>query len=201
MMKRTKADIRKLSMFYPKTKQGLLHDYPELKKIELFRKLSKYELLFVWYMGCESSPFARESNDRVKIENSLIEAYGERKAETMKGAFIAGNYKEDIRHGINIMRNFEIGPRIRAKMMVEKIMGNYEELIDIDTETEFKDKDQEEDWTKKKAYIDSCAKISQTLPTLISQAEGSFGIVEKEDGEEIELNSDDLIDEFHENQE
>jgi len=194
-------DTKKLSMFYPKSKQGLLNDYPELKKIDVFKKVNKSELLFVWFYACKASPFAGEELDRVRIEKSVLEAFGQRTADKLRGSYIAGNYSEKIRNAINEMRKFEFGPRVRAKMMIEKIMGNYESLVDIDPETEFKDKDQEEDWTKKKAYIDSCAKISSVLPTLINQAEGGFGITEKEGGDEVVIDNDDLMDEFHENQE
>jgi len=196
-MSMTKEEIRKLSMFYPKTKRGLLVDYPELEKIDVFRSMNKQELLFAWYFGCRSSPFEREEDIKIKVEKCLVESYGERLSETLKGKYIAGNFPDKLREGIAQMQKFQIGPRVRSKMMVEKIMSNYAKLIEIDVKTEFLNKDKEEDWTKKKAYIDSCAKISATLPILINQSEGGFGIIEKEDGEVIELESENLIDEFH----
>lgn len=198
-MSENKFDTKKLSMFYPKTKKGLLIDYPELKKIEAFVGMNKNELLFSWYYGCKSSPFDYEEDSKVKAEKSFIEAFGSKQKEGLESSYIAGNFPEKVRVAITEMQKFEIGPRVRSKIMIEKIMTNYEQLVDIDVKTEFKDKDDEEDWSKKKAYIDSCAKISSTLPTLINQAEGGFGITEKEEGDVKELDSSSIIDTFHEN--
>lgn len=196
-MERSEKEMKNLSMFYPKTKKGILSDYPELKKIGVFEKINKNEMLFVWYFACQSSPFHDEEDPKIRCERSVIEAFGPERSKQVMGAYSAGNYSERVRLAISEMQKFQIGPRIRAKMMVEKIMSNYEQLIDIDTKTAFKDKDHEEDWTKKKAYIDSCAKISSTLPTLITQSEGGFGVTEKEDGQVISLDSSNLIDKFH----
>lgn len=189
------------SMFYPKTKAGILVDYPELKKHEIFTKINKFELLFAWYFACKASPFDYEEDVREKTILALRESFGDKKAVKLKETFLAGNFSEKLRAAIVEMRKFQIGPRIRAKIMTEKIMSNYEKLIDIDVDTEFKGKEGEgEDWTKKKAYIDSCAKISLTIPMLINQAEGGFGVTEIEEGETVEIEAQDLIDIFHESQ-
>lgn len=197
-MSKENYDIEKLSMFYPKTRKGLKDDYPELSKIEAFKTLNKNDLLFVWYYACKASPFYREEELSIRAKKSVIESYGEIAGEKMCRAYSAGNFPEKIRIAIPEMGKFQIGPRIKAKLMVEKIMNNYSELIDINVETEFKDKEGEEDWTKKKAYIDSCAKISAALPTLIIQSEGSFGVTEKDDGETIEVEPSSIVDKFHE---
>lgn len=192
---------KKYSMFYPKSKNSLLMDYPELAKIETFKNLNPGDILFVWYMGCKSSPFANEDNERVKIEKSLVESYSDSMASKFREKYIAGNFPEKVRLAIHEMRKFEVGPRVRAKKMVETIMGNYEKLIDVNINgNEFTNKDGEVDWSKKKAYIDSCKTVSTALPTLISQAEGGFSLSEAEDGKEIEISSEDLVDTFHQTQ-
>jgi len=189
---------KQFSMFYPRTKNGLLSDYPELKRVEIFTKLNRFDLLFAWYFACKASPFAYEESDKIRTELSLVETYG-KKADELRGAFMAGNFDDKLRVGIVEMRRFEIGPRIRAKMMTEKIMENYEKLIDVNLKSEFLNKDGEVDWTKKKAYIDACSTISKSIPLLINQAEGGFGISEKEEGDFIEINAEDLIEQFHDN--
>ena len=200
-MSNDNLDIQKLSMFYPKTKKGLIVDYPELSNYEVFKSLSKYELLFVWYFACKSSPFIREEDPKIRAERSILESFGQNAKADIRSRYMSSNFPEKIRVAVAEMQKFEIGPRIRAKMMVEKIMTNYSELVDIDVKTEFKDKDQEEDWTKKKAYIDSCAKISSALPTLIVQSEGTFGITQKDDGETVEIEASSIIDAFHDAEE
>jgi len=191
---------KKYSMFYPKTKSSLLMDYPELAKIETFKKLGKEDMLFVWYMGCKSSPFYNEENPRVKREKCMTEAYTHQALERNKEKFLAGDFPEKIRIAIHEMTRFEVGPRMRAKKMIETIMGNYEGLIDIDIKKEFITEKGEVDWTKKKAYIDACSTVSKVLPNLINQAEGGFSLSETEDGKEIDLSSEDLVDKFHHNE-
>ena len=188
---------KKYSMFYPKSKHGLLLDYPELAKNETFKNLGKEDLLFVWYMACKSSPFSKEENPRILREKSMNESYSHNALNRVREKYLAGDFPEKIRYAIQEMRKFEVGPRVRAKKMVETILGNYEKLIDIDTKTEFITDKGDVDWSKKKAYIDACKTVSSNLPTLISQAEGGFSLSEAEEGKEIEINSEDLVDKFH----
>lgn len=191
--------VKRLSMFYPETKKGILLDYPELAKRDAFRNLSRSEALFVWYYACKASPFKYEEDDKEKIELSLEQSFG-KKADAVRNTYIAGNFSEKVKTAIAEMRTFEIGPRIRSKMMIEKIMSNYEKLVDVNVSMDFLNKDGETDWTKKKAYIDSCSTISKTLPALISQSEGGFGISEKEDADILEISSSELIESFHKQQ-
>ena len=188
------------SMFYPKNVKTFKTDYPELLKNQKYSGLSNNEMLFVWYFACEASPFSKEDNDKVRCEMSVNEAFG-RKAEELMSVYLNGNYKEEVRGAINEMKSYRIGPRVRSKLMIEKIMANYEKMVDIDPSKEFINEDSDgTDWSKKKAYIDACANISKTLPNLISQAEGGFGVSEKEAGKEIEIDSASLIDKFQQMQ-
>jgi len=191
---------KEYSMFYPKSKLGLKSDYPELASNPIFESLSNNEMLYVWYYACKASPFSKEDDLRLRADKSVMEAFGPNKGPQVRTAYLAGNYSEKVRAAIIEMTKFQIGPRIRAKLMIEKIIGNYEELIDINTKSEFINKDGDVDWTKKKAYIDACATVSKNLGNLINQAEGSFGVQEKEEGDVIEIDSQDLIDSFHETQ-
>ena len=195
----SKDSKKEYSMFYPRTKAGLLSDYPELRKVQVLAGLNRYDILFCWYYACKSSPFIYEEDPKERTMLALEAAYGNNKADRLKGAYLAGNFSEKVRAGIHEMAKFQIGPRVRAKLMVENIMTNYESLVNINPTSEFI-KDGETDWTKKKAYIDACATISKNLPTLISQSEGSFGVTEDVKGDVGELDAEDLIDAFHESQ-
>ena len=190
--------IKNFSMFYPRTKNGLLYDYPELRKIESFEKLNRTEMLFVWFYACKASPFSYEEDEKVKIEEALKASYG-RSYRGVFSKYVVGDFPEKTRAAIADMRKFEVGPRVKAKMMVEKIMQNYEEIIDVDVRAEFINKDGDVDWTKKKAYVDACATIATKLPMLIGQAEGSFGISVKEEGDtsEEEIVFDDIVDDIN----
>ena len=50
------GDITSFSLFVPRSKLGLLKDYPELKKNRYLSNLRREKLLFCWYLGCEGSP-------------------------------------------------------------------------------------------------------------------------------------------------
>ena len=55
------------TMFLPRGKNSLKRDFPELKGIEVFKKLSSNDLLFCWFYGHEASPFFEIDNPRRKI--------------------------------------------------------------------------------------------------------------------------------------
>lgn len=194
-----KRDINN-SLFAPKSKRGLLIDYPELKKHEDLKKLrDPKDLLFVWYFASKSSPFYDIEKPEERAKQCIKHVYGEDIAHHKAENFISGNFDDKIGTAIALMASFNPGPRIRAKKMVEKILSNYEKLIDIDAsnDEEFLGKDEKVDWSKKKAYVDTCATVSASLPRLISQTEAGFGIAD-ESGDQDML-SGELLDDFHEN--
>ncbi len=195
-----KEVVDRLSMFTPKSNQSLRSDYPELNKNKAFIGLNKNEMFFCWYFACKSSPLIREEDPRKRAEAAIYFSYPKDKRDQIARAYSSGNFPEKLKIAIDEMRKYEPGPRIRAKMMVEKIMQNYEKIIsiEIDGNTEFKNKDGEVDWAKKKSYIDTCSVVAKNLSLLISQSEGSFGITEEKDGESYnEYDDGSLIEEFH----
>lgn len=197
-----KKEINEYSLFKPTSSRGLKFDYPELSTISEFQSISSSDLLFVWYFACETSPFVvniEEESKRVKeavkmaYKGTNLDGQKKKKLENL-------NFSDKLNDAIKKMSSFRVGPRVRGKMMIEKIMETYEDIVDVDTDAYFKNKDGDVDFSKKKAYVDATSTISKNMSVLISQLESGFGVSEKEssDSDIISLGDGALINTFHE---
>lgn len=186
----TEPDPR-YSMFYPKTKDGLLIDYPQLQKFKEFNELRKEELLFVFFFYCKSSPLAGIDNQYRRAEKAVSHSFSN--TGTQEAAqFKKCNFPDRIIVAGEKMRIFEPGPRIRAKKLIEKILSDYEKIVggtDVDDE-------ENSDMNKKKNYVELTKIVANALPGLISQAEESFGVTEIGSEEELEDGEDSAIELF-----
>jgi hypothetical protein len=193
------------SIFKPKSSRGMFLDYPGLRKIGAFSNLSPDEMLFVWYYGCESSPCVNLEPERTRIEESLNNSMlrdGKRMSKEQKDRLLQGEFSAKITLAIEYMQKFKVGPRIRAKMMVEKGFENLEKILDIDAgnSANFLNKDGEIDFTKKKAYVDTLAKATDILPKVIDQLEGGFNVSKDKSDVDEAFNGEKIIENYHENQ-
>lgn len=195
-----KEQLRKrYSIFYPINPRRLLGDYPELKKAREFQDIGPYHLLFVWYFACDASPFARIIDDKERVKKAIVEAYKNLEVEEQE-KYISGSFPEKIKLAISKMKTFRIGPRVIAMKMMEKILHNWQNIVDIDASdnSNFMGKDGI-DWTKKKAFVETGANISKNIGSLIAQVEGSYAVSEKKN-EEDTADLDYLIDNYHNSQ-
>jgi len=165
-------------IFFPNSKRQLSLDYPELYENEDFRKLNRNEQLFVWYYACKASPYHDLDDIDERLNLCIFASFGSKIDKNIKAKYMAEKFPEKIQKGLDFMSKFEPSLRIRAKILTDKMLINIEKLIDVDVDDadEFKNKDGEMDWSKKKAYIDSCEKATKMLPELIRQAEESYGV-------------------------
>lgn len=176
--KYTEPDSR-YSMFYPKTKDGLLNDYPQLAKVKEFYDLRKEELLFVWYFFCKASPYYNIDDRFERAEKSVKKAFGSKTIETAQ--YNKCNFPDKISLAGEKMKLYEPGPRIRAKKLIEKIISDYEKMIgstDVDDDENWKNSAGDIDMAKKKNYIELTKTVSTALTGLISQSEEGFGVSE-----------------------
>jgi hypothetical protein len=184
-----------ISLFVPKNDKDLRRQYPELSEVPEFKALSSSEMMFVWWYANITSPLnATEIDDKEKAIQAYEKSF---KKTTDKVAYENLNFPERVRVAIERMIRFSPGARTRAKSIVEEMMKNFEDMVKVDM-NEFKVADKEGnisiDWTGRNSYVNSCAKISDTLPRLISQMEEGFGVVNQK-GEE--LKGIKAIDKFH----
>jgi hypothetical protein len=192
------------SIFKPKSKRGLFLDYPELRKVPAFTNLSPDEMLFVWYYACESSPFVDLTTERTRIEESLNISMlrgGKKMSKDQKDRLLEGEFSAKVTTAIDHMQKYRVGPRIRAKMMVEKGFENLEKILNIDASNNslFLNKEGEVDFAKKKSYVDTMAKATDILPKVIEQLEGGFNIKKDKAGEDEAFKGQKLIEDYHDN--
>lgn len=176
----SEAIERKFSLFYPNTTGDIFKDYPHLRKEESFERLNRSEMMFVWYFACKSSPFVRTEDEQHRAKKSAHVAFGQKGIPEAVAKLTSLDFPEKIRAAIDRMSEYEPGPRIRAKMMIEKALTNFEALIDIDVtdDENFKNKDGEVDMGKKNSYTTLTINITKALPVLIQQAERGFDVTE-----------------------
>lgn len=182
--------MSKYSLFYPKSRREIVYDYPELIKYDEFKRLDGPDIVFVWYYACKASPYYHIDDETERIKACLDKAYPEQEGKKKNWDRFFGGFEEKIRNACHKMESFEPSARMRMKKMTEKMFENVEDVLKIDKEDvnqEFKDKDGNVDWTKKKAYLDSVAKANETFPKMLKNLENQFGVIEDEQDEEDEF--------------
>ncbi len=198
MIVRDADDREKYSMFFPKSRRKLIDDYPELGKIDAFSKLNRSEMLFVWYYACQASPYYDQDDFGRIIELCIRKSFGKSVGRNRKERFMSGNFPEKIVTAIEAMKRYEVGRRVRAKRMVEKILENFETLVyvDVESDTQFEDANGEVNVAKKKSYVDLCVNISKQMSNLLAQVEEGYGVISL-DGYESEAEGSSLIEGYH----
>lgn len=197
----------KIVLFGPKTGKSLLRTYPDLAKDSVFKDLSSDDLLFAWYIGIPDSPVDHDWQDMARYKSAATRCFSSNKEK--KDKYSVGSIPEEVKAAIEKFKLFSPEARMSAKKMVQTIFSKFEQMVNVDVENDFtvirtigKGEDKEEvkevDWTAKKQYIDSMAKISETLPSLIKQVEEGFGVTETKKGEEKKYGTK-AIDIFHQN--
>jgi len=174
-------------LFMPRSKRGLLADYPELKKHEEFLALNNTQLLFVWCYACKGGPYFHENISEEELLTRCIKVsrykFDDAKAER---TFMSGKFPHKLRAAVEVMKTFEPTVRFRAKKILERAIKNIEKIISIDLGQDgesihFLDKDGNAEWSKKKIYIDSAIRANSELPKMIEQAERGYGITDSKD--------------------
>jgi hypothetical protein len=158
------------SIFVP-SKQDYRTEYPELTEMEEFEELSDYELKFVWYYSCKSSPIIKiKPADRAIAAVEAAYPEKERFGDSYK-RLRTGDFDPLMQNAIRRMSTFNPSKRNKASKMIEKILNNYESLIDIE-----KERLQIMEFSEKKAYIEMTKTVSEVLPKIIDQSERNFGV-------------------------
>lgn len=196
------------SIFKPKSSRSIFFDYPELRKVEAFRTLNPDDMLFVWFYACEVSPYFDIEKDRERVERCIEASYlrkgkkniTEKEAENLKN----GKFTEKLQAAISEMFKFKVGPRVLGLKMLEKGFDNLQKILDIDAsdKSQFLNKDDEVDFSKKKAYVDTLKNATDLTPKLIEQLEGKLHLSKEEKGKAgATFEGNNLLDEMHEMEE
>lgn len=190
-MSKKKNHEPETELFAPDGGVDLRITYPELQRISAFASLRREDMLFVWLAANRTSEIVKShKGEGVRYavaagiawegESERIERYSE------------GEFPSDVAEALTRMAAFHVPFRRRAKDMIEKIMDTFEKMIESDDEgasntPEDTDESGEApavvaagiDWSKRKARVETLAKIRTELPHLIKMGEEGFGIKEK----------------------
>ncbi len=201
------SDELKPILWGPRDGKSLLAEYPDIGEYKEFKELSREELNFVWYVGNPSSPLNGGGvlDEKIKYKSAAARCIRDPEKKKRLGE---GDIPSGIREAIAKMQTFSPEARAIAKQVATTAFHNLQAMVNIDVESDFKitrsitsgtgkDKTienvEEMDWAGRKQYVDTVAKISDLLPSLLKQVEHGFGVEEKND-KELGMKS---IDKFH----
>jgi len=171
-------------LFRPDGLRDLRRMYPELNGVTEFKGLTNREMVFIWYYSNRTSPnYNNHLKEIDKIKSCFDKAFSGKKFWEEEMDYNSGILPERIRKGCKKMEEYDIDVRLRAKMMVNKILKRFDETVNIDTSS-FIDDEGILDIARKKAHIDACSKIAEKLPELIAQIEHGYG-VDSVDGKDL----------------
>lgn len=118
-------------------------------------------------------------------------------SQDAKEAYFSLNFPDNVKRAVDRWRKFDPTVRARAKAIVETALENMEKLVKVDLNdfVEFDENGNKEiNWTGRNSYVNSVAKMSDTLPQLIAQVESGFGVVTTKGEESKGLKA---IDRYH----
>lgn len=169
-----------VTLFVPKTGRDLRIQYPELRSIPEFKKLtSAKEMLFVWYWANPTSPIADDLPFKKRIELCFKESGWKPDEQTIK-ALYEGVWPESTKSACDRMEKFETNMRNEARKVYKKIFANFSKFAEVnDNDFKVVDKDGQMtdaiDFAARKQYVDYATKIAQEMPVIIKGMEEGFG--------------------------
>lgn len=187
------------SLFIPKSKTALTQDYPELKNFPELKVMRGDKLLFAWYLGCEGSPAFEYYDSEDPKERRLAILFAKKHSKWRIAEYEFDGFLEretlpsDIARAIEIFNTFKLGVRVRMKLMAEKMLENFEKVVNVDINgPDFNIVDREgnntgeRDYSKIKQYSDTCINIRNKMNELLEQVEHGFGVTEKTEESRLE---------------
>ena len=126
-----------LVLFEP-SKRDMLLDYPELKDYEIFTKITKRDMIFVWYLSNRTSPIIKEPKKK-RIKLACEYAYPKKTLENndrIRGIYENADFPEEIVEAIDVMASFNPSFRMRAKLLNEHNFERLQSLTYISREEE-----------------------------------------------------------------
>lgn len=164
---------RRYSMFMPGNREDLLVEYPELQDIPSFNALKgkPKELLFVWYYACKASPAMELNSHGERVEFALESVYkGKPPAEVIQ-RYKDKRWSPEIARAIPDMQGFELGVRVKQRLMVEFTLNNLLKIINVNV-------DELLTMEEKKEYADFAEKAMKVIANITQKAEGNYGVKE-----------------------
>lgn len=171
-------------LFVPKMHKDLRRTYPELGKVEEFKKMNPLDVKFCWYYAIF---YGDEKDNKKRVQQAIAHSWREGVDKKRLERFLQKDFPDDINAGIKKFESFDIGSRLRAKFAAERILYGFEKLAETDVDTvgvmkiygENPNSDaigEKRDWNQVNAYVNSMVKVNESLPELLRRVEEGFGI-------------------------
>jgi hypothetical protein len=160
-------------IYTPRNSRSLLSQYPELSEFEEFKPhvLKPHDLLFVWYMRCETSPFD-DVEDKDKLEECINKAYPTEQQRKAKSAEFKNGFPDNIKMAMKRMESFNKHLRVENYLYLRRVRETCKELLGQDPKS--MDEDQKDAWAKR---APSLWKLMDETSKAIER--GAFGVVEE----------------------
>ena len=160
-------------IFTPKSAKGLLVQYPELAEYPELKPpaLKMHDLLFVWWMSCECSPYF-DQEDSEKLEACIECAYPTEQQRKNKLAEFRNGFPDNIRTARKRMEAFNKHARVENYLYLQTIRENCKELLKQDPKT--MNEDQKDAWAKRAPGLWKL--MEETMKTI---ERGAFGVSEE----------------------
>lgn len=199
--------MEKHVLFEPRDKKKLSTLYPELKENKDLQEFNTRELLFCWYLGCESSPvydrYVDPKTEKEAIEEAIKKCF--KPLDKKRVSEIKEGIPKDIQKGIEAFNKYNLSLRVRSQRLVSKVLSNWEKAINVDLDgDEFYEVDKNGaatgriDFDARKKYIEMTSTITKNIGDLITQAENGFATsIVKDEDIQVVGDDDSFTDYFH----
>ena len=176
-------------LFGPRSGKHLRRTYPELDDEPAFKGLNNEDMYFAWLMGIPGSPIDEDWETMVRLKAAVKLAYPRNEVKKQKHSHYT-TIPEEIKQAIKRFESYVPEARLKAKLMQQRMMVNYEIIVNQDVSSMDSD--------EKQKYTSTTVKINEALPQLLKNLEEGFGITEKQKKEEGGPGTK-TIDRFHQN--
>ena len=191
------ATLKELSeknylLFAPRKGRDLKTEYSELNQTEQFKRLSKDEMLFVWYMACVSSPFA-EFKDEEKLDTVIDLSFPKKFRDAKRTEYQGCTFPTHIREALVKMRSYDLPHRLRNRVFCEQFYANLEHISKV----KVADESGKVDFAQAKDYANMISSVTKTMRELSAMLENTDGFGVAEEDPSMKLQKGDALRAFH----
>ena len=179
-------------LFAPRKGRDLKTEYSELNQTEQFKRLSKDEMLFVWYMACVSSPFT-EFKDEEKLDTVIDLSFPKKFRDAKRTEYQGCNFPAHIREALVKMRSYDLPHRLRNRVFCEQFYANLEHISKV----KVADESGKVDFAQAKDYALMISSVTKTMRELSAMLENTDGFGVAEEDPSMKLQKGDALRAFH----
>ena len=179
-------------LFAPRKGRDLKTEYSELNQTEQFKRLSKDEMLFVWYMACVSSPFA-EFKDEEKLDTVIDLSFPKKFRDAKRTEYQGCSFPTHIREALVKMRSYDLPHRLRNRVFCEQFYANLEHISKV----KVADESGKVDFAQAKDYANMISSVTKTMRELSAMLENTDGFGVAEEDPSMKLQKGDALRAFH----